>query len=128
AGRESIAQRRQRRRESRQLVIDRDTHRLKNAREIAWPGPGAESAPNRADEIVARFERPRPASANDLASEPARLGLVTIVAEHPDQIPLVDRGEPGRGIDARAGLHPHVEWRAFARSEAARLVVELPGR
>src|SRR5688500_19904099 len=58
AWRQPVSERWERRLQSTQLVVHSDAHRLKDAREIAGSGARAQHSADRANQVIARLERP----------------------------------------------------------------------
>ena len=128
AGREPVAQRGQRARQTVQLVVDGDAHRLEESREVRRAGARAERAADGAHEIVARGERPVAAAADDLAREPARPRLVAELAEdarelaprRPRRAPRPRCARRPRPCACRAAHPPERRSRAPRRRSDAR--------
>lgn len=123
---ETIAQARERKPESPDLVVHRDAHCLKQPGEISRARALAQRAANRFHEIVARGERRPLAASNDLAGQARGARLVAVFSEDLGEAVLVTIVEKLGGGVARSA-HAHVERRAFAEGEAALHGVDLPG-
>src|SRR5688572_31728926 len=72
AWRQPVSERWERRLQSTQLVVHSDAHRLKDAREIAGSGARAQHSADRANQVIARLERPIAPPADDFTREPSR--------------------------------------------------------
>jgi hypothetical protein len=130
AGRERVAEHRERPPEPAELVVDGDTDRLKEAGEIRRSAARSERGADGVHEVVAHGERRPLAAAGDLPRQPPRARLVAVLGEDPHQLGLVEVIEDIGG--ARPSFdscpHPHVERRPWAESKATLRLVQLPRR
>jgi hypothetical protein len=137
-GRQALSQRGERALERSDLVVYSDTHRLKEARELGRPRPGAEGASDSTYEVVARREGLARSPANDLARKPSGARFIGVLPEHGREVlyvrPIqqIRSGVASRlhrsdssGLGTSASSHTHVEWRAFTKSESTLGRVDL---
>jgi hypothetical protein len=122
---EQVPQGGQRTLQPRNLIVDGNADRLKDARELRRSCGRTEDGSNRPDEVVRRGKPLVPPAAHDFSRHAMRPRFVGMLPQQRRQLLLANLVEKLRGRTLGVAPHAHVERSAAPEGEPALLGVEL---